>query len=235
MILEELIQRVQSLYSTGVQSDDSRLTSRHIYHKLKTSRSILIFRKIKENLKINQWNYQTLPCVELVEAEAHQCPCIPPVGCKILRTKHELPKPLLGLYDHLIQSVTSIEGSIIFSETTWEAKKYKSHNRYTSADPDYYIRDNYLYITVNTGIKVIAITGLFEDPLAAKNFVGFCPNDSEDDIQECKNNLQVDFPIDGDLVEPLISLAVEELIKVFNASLEDLSNNSRDNDIQKSK
>ena len=34
MTTGEVIQRIQSLYSKGVQSDDSRLRPRHIYNKL---------------------------------------------------------------------------------------------------------------------------------------------------------------------------------------------------------
>ena len=33
----EIIQRVQSMYSKGVESDDSRLRARHIYNKLLTT------------------------------------------------------------------------------------------------------------------------------------------------------------------------------------------------------
>ena len=49
MKTEELIQRVQSLYSKGVQSDDSRLTSRHIYNKLTTVRAKLVTEEAKKN------------------------------------------------------------------------------------------------------------------------------------------------------------------------------------------
>ena len=34
MKIKEIIQRVQSLYSKGVQSDDTRLSDRHIYNKM---------------------------------------------------------------------------------------------------------------------------------------------------------------------------------------------------------
>ena len=41
MLVKELVQRIQSLYSKGVQSDDTRLSSPHIYNKLITVRSKL--------------------------------------------------------------------------------------------------------------------------------------------------------------------------------------------------
>jgi len=58
MTIKEIIQRVQSLYSKGVQSDDVRLEDRHIYNKMITVRSKLISQEAKKRQKINQWNYQ---------------------------------------------------------------------------------------------------------------------------------------------------------------------------------
>ena len=53
MTVGDLIQRVQSLYSKGVESDDSRLTRRHIYNKLLSVRSTLIFNKVIFQVSIN--------------------------------------------------------------------------------------------------------------------------------------------------------------------------------------
>ena len=119
MKTEEIIQRVQSLYSKGVQSDNSRLSSRHIYSKLLTSRSKLLHQKLSKRQKISQFNYQTLPCVELIEAPKNECPCLPPVGCTILKSKYPLPKVLVSLNAHAIEYVTSVDGAISYDETTW--------------------------------------------------------------------------------------------------------------------
>ena len=63
---------------------------------------------------------------------------------------------MTDLNNHLIQSVTTLDGSVIFSEISWTEKKYKSANKYTANKPDYYIRNNYLYITHKSGLKVIS-------------------------------------------------------------------------------
>ena len=70
MKVHEIIQRVQSLYSKGCQSDDSRLSPRHIYSKLVSLRSKYISQQAKKKQKINQWNFQTLPCVELIDRKS---------------------------------------------------------------------------------------------------------------------------------------------------------------------
>lgn len=228
MLVGELIQRVQSLYSKGVQSDDSRLTPRHIYNKLVTVRSKLISEKIKKKQKINQWNYQTLPCVELIKTHASECPCIPPTGCEILRSKYKLPKPLSNYDNHIIQSVTSLNGDITFSETSWNEKKFKNFNKYTAKKPDYYFRDGYLYITVNTKLKLITVTGIFEDPIEVDNFPSFCDENCKD-CQDCESMFDKEFVVDNDMIDALIELSLNELIQVFGQSFEDATNNTRDN------
>lgn len=239
MIIGELIQRVQSLYSKGVQSDDSRLTSRHIYNKLLTVRSKLISQQAKKKQKVSQWNYQTITCAKLIEAPVHECACLPPIGCEILRTELPIPEVMTDLGEHLIQSVTSINGEVIYDEISWKEKKYKASNRYTANKPDYYIRgqeDKYIYITQRKNVPVIiAITALFEDPLAALSYGSdFCA-DCEDVVIDCESPLDKNFPIDLDMVDTLIEITVQELVLLFSQSIEDKTNDSKDSDIQQTK
>jgi len=226
MIAHELVQRVQSLYSKGVESDDSRLTSRHIYNKLTTVRSKLISQKVKKKQKISQWNYQTISCIKLERVSLQECDCLNELKCNLLRTENPIPKPLTDLNRHLIQSVTSFDGSVIYSETSWKERKYKSFNRYTSQKPDYFIRNNYLYLTNDNQSDIITIDGLFEDVLAAINYPSYC--DENENFFNCKSPLSNEFPIDNDLIDVLIEMSVNELVIFFNQNTEDLDNNSRD-------
>lgn len=239
MLVKEIIQRIQSLYSKGAASDDSRLSDRHIYSKLLTLRSKYISQQAKKKQKINQWNFQTLHCVELERTTIHNCPCIVPIGCDILKTKYPLPKPLSDLNSHLIQSVTSIDGSVIFSEIAWETVKYKGSNKYTAFKPDYFIRDGYLYLVGLTQsmrkLKVISITGLFEDPIKASNFPSKCSNEDNENTNNCLSPLDMEFVVDNEFIDWIISEAAEELVTFFNGQKEDLTNDSKDNIVEENK
>ncbi|MGL6120767.1 MAG: hypothetical protein ACRC0V_09705, partial [Fusobacteriaceae bacterium] len=154
MVIGEIVARITNLYEKGVPSRSSRLSPRHVYNKMLTVRSKLIRQEANKKQKINQWNYQTIPCLELEKTTIHNCPCIPPIGCYISKSKYPLPKPINNLDNHLIQYVSSIDGSVVFSEISWLQKKYKSGNKYTSKKPDYFIKDGYLYITHSSKIKI---------------------------------------------------------------------------------
>lgn len=226
MKIGEIISSVQSLYNRGVKSDDSRLSSQLIYSKMLRVRSKLYFQKSNKKQKLSQWNYQTLPCVELVKAPIHECPCLPPIGCEILKTKHPLPNPILNMTSHLIQSVTSLDGSVLYSEIGWSEYKYKHASKYTSNKPDYFIKDGYLYITHKKGPKILTITGLFQDPMEVFDYPSFCEKDCVD--CECVDIQDRDFPIDPDMDEALVEFTVQELVLLFSQEQEDRTNNSKD-------
>lgn len=222
----ELIERIQNAYSKGVQSDDSRLSSRHIYSKLKSVRNKIISQQLKKRQKISDWNFIILPCTELIKVENHECPCLPSIGCQVYRTKHKLPKVLTDLNKHIIQWVMTVESSKIIDEITRESYLYNAGNKYTSKHLKYILENEYLYIYGENIPQLIKIKLLAEDPIEAYNFPSYCGNDSNNN--ECESMFDKVFPIDGDMIELLIEMSFPELITIFNQSTEDKLNDSTD-------
>lgn len=227
MKIGELIQRVQSLYSKGVASDDSRLSSRHIYNKLLTTRAKLISEQAKKKQRVSQWNYQTISCIELIKVPAHECPCLPPIGCDMLRSKYKLPKPLTGLSGSLIQTVTTIDRSYKLDEVTMNAVKSLRGNKYAAKSLRYFIEEGYIYVTTPSKINFIRLTGLFEDPILASQHEIFC-NENCEDCKKCIDYQEEDFPIDNNMIDTLIEFTVQELIILFGQTSQDLTNDGND-------
>lgn len=233
MKIKNLIDRVQTLYSKGIKSDDSRLSNRYIYNKLLSIRAKLIAQQYKKKQSVSQWNYQTLPCVKLIKVPAHQCPCLPPIGCSILRSEYRLPEPIMGFTNELIQNVTSVDRAMKIDRVSLNAVNSQKGNKYTSMKTNYFVQDGYLYITTPVNIKVVSLSGLFEDPLEAETFKGYC--DDCVDCNKCIDYLDQDFPIDNDMIDSLIELTVQEVVILFSQSAEDVTNNTRDNLKEQSK
>lgn len=233
MKVKEIIQRIQSMYSKGVNSDDSRLANRHIYNKIVTVRAKLISQEAKKKQKISAWNYQTIPCIELIKVNTHECPCIPPIGCQILRSKFKLPMPLSGLSGDLIKSVHTIDRSIKIDEMSVTAIKYQKGNKYSRAKITYFIENEFLYISTPANLKVVSMTALFEDPLEVNKYQGLCDDCKE--CTQCMDYLEQEFPIDNDLVDTLIEMSFNEVVITFAQSQEDKTNNSSDSLKEQSK
>lgn len=236
MLLESIIQRTQSLYSKGVQSDDSRLSPRHIYNKLLTTRAKIYLQKINKKQKISQWSYQTISCIEMEEVSKHECDCLPDnaedTRCPIFRSKYPIPSVLTSYGKHQIQSVTSVDGNYLYSEISWVEAKYKLYNKYTRIKSDFYMRNNYLFLTFNkqednnnSTTTVVSMTALFNNPQEADNFISFCP----DGIVDCESPMEKEFPMDLDLVDLLVEMSYKELVAEFSQNREDITNNTRDN------
>lgn len=233
MILSELIQRIQSLYSHGVQSDDTRLSPRHIYNKLVTTRSKLLYDKLQYQSNLHPSNYQLIECLEMVKVPNHECPCLPPTGCKVIRSKHKLPKMMVANGIQTIKFVRTIDRHMYYKKTTLEKERLSKGNKFFSLQNKYYVENDYLYIIQQFGPLVLSISALFEDPLEVKNFPQYCPKDVE--TEECKSFLDIEFPIDAELIEPLIQLTIDELVRMFYSLPEDLSNDSKDSNINGTK
>jgi hypothetical protein len=226
MKVEELIQRVQSIYSKGVDSDDSRLSRRHIYNKMLTARQRIVSQQKKKRQKVSDWNYVILPCVELIKVPSHECSCLGDLGCDIFRTKYPLPKVLTGMDNHTIEYVMSINNGMKIEETTREEFLYSRGNKYTSKKPKYVIEKGHLYFPIVESPGIIKIKLLPEDPIEAIKYPSYC-NDCQN-CSECISYADVDFPIDGDMIDTLIELTVAEVVSAMRGQIQDTRNNGQD-------
>jgi len=206
MKVSEIVQRVLSSSGKWGAKGQPEPTARLVYSKLCSVRGLLLSQRVRKRQRVGQACWQELPCVELVNAPAHECPCMPSVGCKIKKTKHPLPAPLVGMDRHLLRSVASVDGEVLYSETSFEEKRYNRGNKYTNGKPDWYIRNGHLYITQPTGAKLVTVTGLFGDPLAAMDYPSLCM-----EKKGCDSRLDREFPMDGDLIDALVEMASAEL------------------------
>jgi len=231
MKVTEILDRIQTPYSKGVASDDIRLSSRYIYSIMVTVRQALLSQQIKKKQKISDWNYTVLPCVELIKVPNHECECLGDLGCDVWRTKIPLPKILTDLNKHLIEFVMTVESSIKIEEVTRDSVRYLKGNKYTGSKPKWLLENSHLYFPLKKSPGIVKIKFLAEDPLEAMRYPSFC-----EDCVDCDNCLEygdVEFPIDGDLLKPLIEMCQAEVLEKFAKGSEDRSNNALDNSNEK--
>jgi hypothetical protein len=223
--VQEVIDRVQGAYSSGVESDDTRLEPRMIYSKALTARGRLAEQIVNKKQRLNQAFYQTLRGVELQAVSIHDCPLVPPLGCQVFRTKTKLPDFLSGHNKHVIQSVTSLDHNIVYSEETLKKSRYKSGNKYTSQKLDFYLLDGHIYVTHKSGPKLINITAAFQDPLEVYDYPCYCESG---DCDDCVAAVDKNFHINASVLDTLVDITVQSLVSSLLNAPEDITNNSRD-------
>jgi len=239
MKIGEVIQRVQSLYQKGVESDDTRLTNKHIYNKLISSRGYLISTMLKKRLYVSEMNYQKLRCVELITVNSHECNCLPDTTQKILRSRYKIPNIISGDLDLAIKVVTDNTGKRISKTSSYDANMIQ-YNKFTNKSIYYFITNNYIYVLNTKLLKLINIEAVFEDVIKAYRFPNYCSDKANADraylcpsTEICENcgcikNIDYDFPVDTSLIDLIVENAVSELIKLFYSVKEDKSNDTSD-------
>lgn len=216
----EAIEQVQSLYSKGVKSKDSRLSSAYIYSVLIKNRATILKQQINKGQEVSQWSYQQLRAIELEETQRQNS------GIVLLRTKYKLPTPILGIGDKTIDSITDIDGGLIFDKTTYKGFKYDSGKKYTSNKPSFYLLEQRAYINYKSKLKGVTAYGLFYNPIEAAIFPSL---DSDCEECACKDYSEFEFPLDGDTLNTVVKMTVNELVVMFMQMKEDRNNDAMDN------
>lgn len=222
----ESIQRVQSLYSRGLASKDVRLTPRHIYSCLCTARSILLQQKANKHQHISHWNYQTINCIPLQLAPLHECKGAP-TGVVMLRSVQKIPKMVVGLDGELIGPVSTLDYSTTFDKKDFSNFQYAKGRKYTANKPFYFFRNEYIYIGLSKTIKAVFFPAIYHDPVEAYLYETGCEECLE---CKCKSVFEIEFPIDGDLLKPLVDIAGEECIKLMKQIQQDTNNDAMENE-----
>lgn len=225
---KELIQRVLSNIYSGVHDDENRITSRHIYSIAKGFRDRILSLQMNKKQEVAAHNYQILPCVELMEIPIELCPCVPPSGCTILRSKHEIPETIDSLYGNGIVQVMTLSRKKI-TPIKSESLTYVSDNKYTSKSLKYFLEGKYLYIVSSVVIKMVTVQGLFSDVIGAGVFPNACDT-CKDCNSDCQDFLELDFPIDADLEAPLLEMVKAEILSSTRKTEQDGEQNQRQSD-----
>lgn len=192
--------------ATGKISDETAWSSRLILERLYSIRAQLLQLKHNANQEINQFNLQIIPCIELVKADAHECPCAPPTGCVWRKTKHPIPSFIKMV------SLTSIDGRINYDFVPWTRIGYKLNSfEETDRKRAYYTfkstqKGIYAYLVNDEHKKFVTPTGIFEDPIQIQLYP-----DCKGYVDPCPIILDLDFIIDPDLREEVYNQAILKL------------------------
>jgi len=199
MTIREIVYEFLEQHSAGIPTDDTRLRPRRVYSAVKAARA-RILADASERGPLSEYNYTTLGCVPLVQTSAHECGCIQKGTCRYYKTKCKLPQTVTA-NDKLIRSVTTPDGSIQFSQISWERVKYSEYDSFTASNPKYFVRNGYLYlINVPEDLTIITVTGLFEDILDLSSDCYKCEQ------TDCTSALDKEFSIDRKYVPRLHEL-----------------------------
>lgn len=228
MNIRNALDTILSYQSGGIQTDDRRLHPQVVYKTLLGIRSTLITNKINKKQFISDWTYQILPHVEFISVDASLCPCLPPSGCSVMRSKLRVPKFLSGLSYNAIEGLYSADMRVKFSYTSRASLNTIKGNKYTSGNTkSFMIVDGYIYAYGKNIPEVMLLKGILFDPTQSKPFLSKCPGPGEV-LDVCQSILDFDLYIDPDLQDPLLEMTKEKLRIGFGQTGDTITHNAQE-------
>jgi hypothetical protein len=225
----EVIQgyRLFAADKSGKLSDDNSWSTRLVLFFLNMYKSKLIFEKRVGEGSINQFNVQTIPCIEMVRLDIQECPCAPLTGTYFAKSLYPVPRPIGGKFI----VVNSTTGSEKYDYTRWESFKDIVNSRIPAERyKPYYTLKNinspdkvHLYVLQKENLKLGSISAVFEDPLEVASF----PACGQLSKNLC-NPLEEDFVIDRELLPVVYELTFQKLINIKQATGSDIITNNID-------
>lgn len=218
----------------GRQSDDHGWSYQSIVNKLLDHRAIIIDTVKMENGSLSDAMRQVIQCVMMRRAERVECACAPPDGCYWAKSIHPIPTPII------IDYVSDVRGSELFSRTSWRDAHRLKHSRTKSKlkKRHYFLREDgegqtHLYVILPSpgpgqalNVPAFTLAGVFMNPIEIAQYPT-CDGGQTDAV--CA---PLDVPFFTDRVlRPLVfgSLSQEILRARGQAPLDNINNDALEN------
>ena len=224
MRLGQLIADIQAAINTGKRSDDASISDRAIFSLLQSTRNLLIKTKAdqQKNQNISNSNYTTLSCILMEKVSLVDCPCIEASTCKkILRSKYPIPKLLSTYFGDIVDYVSTVDGSLQFNKSGILELNQIEHYQTPYDTNDWFLEDNYLYVKPSKKLANIE---------RIRMQLNCTTNEDLIKNKVVCSSYDLDFSIDGDLVDMLREKVIGHIfnyhLRNFNDDINNTSNES---------
>jgi hypothetical protein len=139
-------------------------------------RALWIRNEYNKNRSIDPYVLQDLKCMELELVDPIDCCISVPTGCKVLRTKKQIPNTIEFFYT---KGITSVGPADImkprFVLIDYSRVPYIGESRTTQNSIYAFLYGGYMYVTsknpAHLMLKYITLRGIFEDPTALGDYI----------------------------------------------------------------
>lgn len=189
------------------EKGDYSFSGRHILSEGRSAASLFIKRDFdRRKLLSDDSVYTTIPCLKMIEVPLSSC-CHYYGTCSVYRSETRLPVIGAGIYGHIISSVSSVDGSRVF--TKGEATRFANSLKLGSNKKTYmyWISDGYLYVT--SDVDAVMIKAFFESGVDYSK-VSTCGGDDRD--EPCYSPLDDVFHCPSYLISSVVDVVAKALI-----------------------
>jgi hypothetical protein len=155
--------------SLAINSVESSYSYEFYTDLINEQRALWLRNEYNKNRSIDPFIIQDLSCLELELVDPIQCCIAVPAGCKVLRTKEQIPNTIELFFKKAIVSVGPADiMKPRFLLIDYSRVPYAGNGRTTKKAIYTFLYDGYLYVfskeSTHYLIKYITVRGVFEDP-----------------------------------------------------------------------
>jgi hypothetical protein len=209
-------------------SSDNSVNDRTVLAELRSVSSLLIKRDLNlRKLVATDTIYTTIPCLEMTEVPISEC-CDYVDPCTIAKSKFKLPRIGESNYLYAIKGVFSIDGKKKLKEIT--PSRYINILKLRASVPDVYfwIQNGYLYVT-NPNVTKIKLVAFFEEDVPNEvMYPSDCDCITPPDADKCVNPLDKEFKCPLYLIEGVVQMVSERLLRTYFRLPEDKQSDNAD-------
>lgn len=168
LTLNHIISDIRNIATSGSNPVEFRIEDTQITYWINECRATLISQAIAKNQDINDSWIQKIGCLLMEKTTDSDC-CLVPSDCYIYKSVQQLPDTIDTFSDNFIIRVTMPSGEIISKSNPFNSI-YSKYNKYTDSKPEWFIKDNYLYVIHKDILKYVNVYLIAEDPSELANF-----------------------------------------------------------------
>ena len=204
----------------------THFTNEMIYFHLTQAAAIVNKQKAEKYEELSEWNTPTY-CIGTESTTQHPCECLEEVGCKMIRTKYKIPKPLVSKHRTMMRVMT-LDHKIIPNIKPEMADVYQL-DEIKKDQLFYFIQNEYVYIVNGTPKsgkpKALLIKGYWED---ISDWVGIklCDPEGTDTDEYCFDMDAHEFPMDQDSTYRAYDYVLQKLGIALQLKSDDLNNSN---------
>ena len=207
-------------------TDDSKLTNRFIYQRLRENRNLLIKRENDKGRLYASSAVQSVFHFPLCNVDITDT-CVLKLGYLVSKSTYKLPDPLDLSDGSRSLHLYSIEFGKFIELKTIDALISERNRKYPHPDPTAFIQNNYLYIN-KANIPGVKLMGIFADPASVED-LNTCIIDECDQDKTCyKPMMDKELNIPGYLESTVENMVAIEILKIFIPRPKDTANNAKD-------
>src|SRR3954469_18413004 len=171
LLIGDAVSQVRNLLKANKQ--DAYLTDKELYLLLKKHLAV-IMKRLDEKGRLTKFSsvFETLDYVELCEVdrvEASACKWAPRSYSTMRKTKLAMPMFTEGVYGPMVNSITSLDGSVIFkmirNQDIQRLISGASDAKYNTTKYCWYLNDRMYFVDID--YPAVRIEGIFEDDISA--------------------------------------------------------------------